>query len=295
MANSGYGKRHAPYERPRTGTDFAHLPAREASIAALIDRLPEGAAIDGKTLASVHPHYGQAACLTALRRLSDAGHLRRFREPRVRPGASRWVSVTYFSRTARSEAWWGEVQAGRVPQPECVSDVEPAAEPEPTPRPAPSSPRPPTRRRSRAYDLLAALGRTDSRLALSAADCTALEPLAAEWFTRGATEEQLVRALLAGLPREIHSPRGLVRTRLRDKVPPETLAPEPVPVPAPRRIMECTVCGAPGRPEALPGGICAPCRNEAPPPPGSGLTVNEVHAHVGRLRALVRTRERTRT
>ncbi|MFF1647225.1 hypothetical protein [Streptomyces sp. NPDC058240] len=64
------------YQHPRTERDFAHLPAREASIAAYIDRLPEGADISVKKLAKVLP-YGQCALRTSLNRLQDAGHLRR--------------------------------------------------------------------------------------------------------------------------------------------------------------------------------------------------------------------------
>ncbi|MFZ3569008.1 hypothetical protein ACOKM5_18800 [Streptomyces sp. BH097] len=44
-ANPGYGKRSAPDQLRRTGTDFAHLPHREAYIAGYIDRLPDGSDI----------------------------------------------------------------------------------------------------------------------------------------------------------------------------------------------------------------------------------------------------------
>ncbi|GAA2912154.1 hypothetical protein GCM10020221_04790 [Streptomyces thioluteus] len=60
MARPGFGKRSAPAQAPRRKDDFAHLPPREASIAAFIDRLPEGAAMDGKSLAAQLPAYGQA-------------------------------------------------------------------------------------------------------------------------------------------------------------------------------------------------------------------------------------------
>ncbi|RPK45947.1 hypothetical protein EES39_14445 [Streptomyces sp. ADI92-24] len=30
-------------------------------------------------------------------------------------------------------------------------------------------------------------------------------------------------------------------------------------------MMECTECGAPGRPEALPDGLCQPCRQPTTP------------------------------
>jgi hypothetical protein len=112
MANPGYGKRSAPEQPPRGADDFAHLPAREASLSALIDGLPEGAAMSAKALAAAHPRYGQAACLTALRRLSEAGYLRRTREHVVLADGARWVTRTYFSRAPRSDAWWDAALRG---------------------------------------------------------------------------------------------------------------------------------------------------------------------------------------
>lgn len=92
MANPGYGKRTAPGQRPRTAHDFAHLPPREAAIAAFIDRLPDGADISVKTLAKTLP-YGQCALRTALNRLQEAGHLRRGRECVTTDlGSSRWIT-----------------------------------------------------------------------------------------------------------------------------------------------------------------------------------------------------------
>ncbi|MBH1935300.1 hypothetical protein I5Q34_13630 [Streptomyces sp. AV19] len=253
MASPGFGKRSAPHQAPRSRADFAHLPAREASIAAYIDRLPEGAAIDVKTLAKEIPDYGQQAVGTALRNLSEVGHLRRFRERRG-DGATQWVSRTYFSRTPRDDAWWETFRRGDVP----------AEEPPPKPQ------RP---ERSTAYAALAALGRVDPRMMLSAAECEALESLAEEWFARGATAQELTHALTTGLPTPVHSPGAFARRRLRDKMPPER-APEPTPTP--RRVPECTGCGRPGPPEALPGGLCRLCRGEPaatvqPPEDGDSL------------------------
>ncbi|MFH8568736.1 hypothetical protein [Streptomyces sp. NPDC017993] len=313
-ATPGYGKRSAPDQRPRRPADFAHLPAREASIAAYIDHLPDGSDISVKTLAKVLPDYGQCALRTALRRLSEAGHLRRITEIRGGDGSPRWVTRTYFTRTARDDTWWAALSAGdvppaqerepqrapREPQREPQPQLQPQPQPQPTtPLPQPSAPRTP---RSPAYAALAGLGRTDPRMTLSAADCAALEPLAAEWLARGATTTYLTQALTAGLPSPIHHPGNLARSRLVSKLPPE---PEPEPAPAPEseahtpsqappplRLMECTVCAAPGRPEALPGGLCSACRGEAPPPP-PGLPPAEVHTHIQRLRAANRPRERS--
>nr|WP_241561462.1 hypothetical protein [Streptomyces orinoci] len=278
MANPGYGKRNAPGQSPRTRRDFEHLPAREAALAALIDRLPEGAAMDAKTLAALSPEYGQAACRSALKRLSEAGHVRRITEHLAVEGGRRWVTRTYFSRSARSDAWWQRFLDG---------DLDAEAEEE---RPA-APPRAPAGRpaRSRAYAALAALGCADSRLSLSAAECAALEPLAAEWLARGADEGQLTTALTAGLPVPVHCAGALVRRRLTDKMPPELPAPELSAARQPLRIMECALCAVPGRPEALPGGLCRDCRGEAPRPQRpDALAEEHVRQRIALLRAGVR-------
>ncbi|MEU4210095.1 hypothetical protein AB0F13_08875 [Streptomyces sp. NPDC026206] len=267
MAKSGYGKKSAPDQSPRTATDFAHLPPREAQIAVFVDRLPEGAAMDAKTLAAQLPAYGQAACRTALRRLSEAGHLRRVKEHlKGDDGAYHWVTRSYFSRTARGDAWWTSVLTGEVPEP-----TAPA-------------------RRSRAYAVLATVGRTDPRMTLSHADCVDLEPLAAAWLERGAGEGHVVRALTDGLPSPVHHAAALARRRLVDKLPPEQRPDAAAPT---LRLVECTVCAAPGRPEALPGGLCRDCRGEphtvAAP---AALSPEEVHAKAALLRAINREPER---
>ncbi|MEU7133140.1 hypothetical protein [Streptomyces sp. NPDC046261] len=238
MASPGYGKKSAPDQAPRKADTFAHLPEREAYIASHIDRLPEGAAIDVKTLAKELPPYGQQAIRTALNALAAAGHLRRQREP-VGDERTQWVFRTYFSRTPRSDAWWARYLQGDVPQ----TQEEPLAR----------------GRRSEAYETLAALGRTDDRMTLSASECEELEPLAAEWLARGVPRGHLVRTLTADLPGVVHAPGAFARRRLTVKMPPEPL-PERVPVR--RRMMECANCGAPGRPEALSGGLCRPCHGE---------------------------------
>ncbi|MEU0838310.1 hypothetical protein ABZ370_02410 [Streptomyces sp. NPDC005962] len=276
LANAGYGKRSAPRQSPRRADDFAHLPRREAVVAAYIDRLPDGAAMDAKTLAKCLPDYGQMACATALRRLSEAGHLRRVREHIVAEDGARWVTRTFFSRTARGEAWWEAFVRG-----------DDAPEPAPAPRPA-AGPAAPAR--TPAYTVLASLGRTDPRMTLSAADCARLEPLAAVWLARDADPARLVQALTSGLPVPVHSPAALARTRLEAKLPPE-------PVPEPRaeitisRLLECTDCGRPGPPAALPGGLCRPCRGEPELPPPGSLSPTEVRRRAAAIRSDVRTHE----
>ncbi|MDN0194177.1 hypothetical protein [Streptomyces sp. S.PNR 29] len=269
MANPGYGKRSAPDQLPRTNHDFAHLPPREAAIAAYVDRLPDGADISVKTLAKQLP-YGQCALGTALNRLQAAGHLRRGREcVTAADGSSRWITRSWFSRTARDDDWWAAFTRGDVPERQ---------------EPPPERSRP---TRSRAHILLAALGRTAPVLSLSQADCATLAPLVAEWFARGASDEDVLRALTAGLPTPVHHPAALVRNRLTSKLPPPP-APRP-----PLRVLECANCGAPGRPEALPGGRCSACRGErAPARPSAPLSAPKVHARAAEIRAAMSQQRR---
>ncbi|MFI1765495.1 hypothetical protein ACH41H_26025 [Streptomyces sp. NPDC020800] len=269
MANPGYGKRSAPDQLPRTNHDFTHLPPREAAIAAYVDRLPDGADISVKTLAKTLP-YGQCALRTALNTLQRAGHLRRGRERLATDaGGARWITRSWWSRSARDDTWWAAFTRGDVPE-------------DPPERPGPT--------RSRAHILLAALGRTAPALSLSAADCAALAPLAQEWFARGATEETLLTALTAGLPTPVHSPAALLRCRLTDKLPPEPPAPRP-----PRRVLECAECGVPGRPEALPGGVCAGCRGtHAPTHSNAPLPASTVQVHAAEIRAAMSLKRRER-
>ena len=287
MANPGYGKRSAPDQRPRTAHDFAHLPPREAAIAAYVDRLPDGADISVKTLAKTLP-YGQCALRTALNALQRAGHLRRGREHLADSKSPRWITRTWFSRTARDDDWWDAFTRGDVPETE--AEAEPRQEPQRDARPT----------RSRAHILLAALGRTAPALSLSAAECAHLAPLLAEWFARGATDEAVVRTLTAGLPTPVHHPVALLHRRLTSKLPPEPApapSPEPTPARPPRRVLECTECGLPGRPEALPGGICGACRGERAPDPDHHHTppqASAVHTHAAGIRAAMTQKRQER-
>ena len=302
MASPGYGKRSVLGQPPCRASDFAHLPPREASIAAHIDRLPEGAAIDAKTLARELPAYGQQAVRSALTALSAAGHLRRVRE-NAGAGCTRWVFRTFFSRVSHDDAWWARFLEGDVvdaldPVPPTAlrpADVHPIQHLVAAPASSSAQASPAARlQRSEAYELLAALGRTDPRMTLSAAECAGLEGLAAQWLERGATVSQVMQALTSGLPQQVHSPGALARSRLTAKLPPEPVA--PAAVPRPHRLMECTDCGTPGSPEALPGGLCRICRGTPEAPQPDGRTAEEVRARVALLRAIRQdSHERSRT
>ncbi|MET7616009.1 hypothetical protein [Streptomyces sp. NPDC005408] len=250
MASPGYGKRPGPDQSPRRSGDFANLPKREAAVAAFIDRLPEGAAMDHKTLAKHIADYGQAAIRSALKALTNAGHLRRIKEQVVRDDGVRWVTRTYWSRTARSAAWWQEfcrsVRGVMLDAPDCAADDEPAAA-----EPAPE--------RTAAYRTLAALGRTDPRMTLSAADCQRLEPFAATWLEYGASVKHLTHALTHGLPDAIHNPAGIAKRRLEDKMPPK---PAREPETVLRSVMVCMFCDTTEEDEPLINGMCESCRSE---------------------------------
>ncbi|MEU8628658.1 MarR family transcriptional regulator [Streptomyces sp. NPDC048669] len=266
MAHPGYGKRSVPDQPSSRADDFDLLPFRERYVAGFIEQLPEGATMSVKCLAKQLPLYGQQAVSSALTALSVAGHLRRVRCAVGGGDQVRWVFRTYWSRTAHDNEWWAKhLGPAPVSVPEPVREPvrEPAPEPMREPAPAPvREPQPERPAPSPAYLALAGLGRVDTRLALSAADCTVLEALAERWFARGVDADYLT----AGLPARVDSPVGFVRRRLNDKIPPALpTAPTPPPTGAPTRrvMMECTECGTPGRPEALPDGLCQPCRQPA--------------------------------
>ncbi|MET8881112.1 MarR family transcriptional regulator [Streptomyces rubiginosohelvolus] len=325
MAKPGYGKRSTPGQQARTRDDFSLLPTRERYVAGFVDHLPDGASMSVKQLAKQLPLYGQQAISTALKALSVAGHLRRVRCAVGAGDETRWVFRTFWSRTARDNEWWNtylatetaarsaapaERPAASVPPAQAPAAVPqqrtaPEPTPDPAPVPAPEEPAPattptaPTARPaafSPAYLALAELGRKDIRLALSADDCAALEPHAAEWLARGVTTDYLIAALTAGLPGQVDCPPRFVRRRLTDKIPPQlpTATANPSPstgTPAPRLLVECTDCGRPGPPEALPDGLCRPCHtaHSADGPPSPDPTeIAAVKAHMANLRDLLK-------
>ncbi|MFE3386949.1 MarR family transcriptional regulator [Streptomyces anulatus] len=330
MAKPGYGKRSAPEQQARTRDDFALLPTRERYVAGFVDHLPDGAAMSVKTLAKQLPLYGQQAISTALTALSVAGHLRRVRCAVVSAGdETRWVFRTFWSRTARDNEWWNTylateqatLAAAPVPEASTLDTAPPPPwAPAEDPPPAPERPRteqtpepaailqqrtpahapdtaPATAQApgtGPAYLALARLGRDDHRLTLSADDCATLEPQAAQWLARGVSVDYLTSALTAGLPAKVDSPVGLLRRRLTDKIPPRLPTENTqrsTPAPARRLLMECTDCGRPGQPEALPDGLCRPCRTahsgaaEDSPQPAD---IADVKAHMNNLRDLLK-------
>ncbi|WP_432022292.1 MarR family transcriptional regulator [Streptomyces parvus] len=321
MAKPGYGKRSAPEQQPRTRDDFALLPTRERYVAGFVDHLPDGAEMSVKQLAKQLPLYGQQAISTALKALSVAGHLRRVRCSVGAGDETRWVFRTFWSRTAHDNEWWNTYlateTAARTAAPAATSEAPAAPAEPPAPVAVPQQRTPPeaapgtapetaptalparSAALSPAYLALAELGRKDIRLALSADDCAALEPQAAAWFARGVDADYLIAALTAGLPAQVDCPPRFVRRRLADKIPPHRPAGHSspgtstsAPSPARRLLVECTDCGRPGLPEALPDGLCRPCR--AAHSEGGGTPsvdpaeIADVKAHMANIRDLLK-------
>ncbi|MEV8051530.1 MULTISPECIES: MarR family transcriptional regulator [Streptomyces] len=302
MANPGYGKRSTPDQRPRSREDFTLLPTRERYVAGFIDHLPEGASMSVKQLAKQLPLYGQQAISKALTALSVAGHLRRVRCPVDAGEETRWVFRTFWSRTARDNEWWTAYLATETARPQPTTPPVPAPpETNRAPEPPPAVPQQRTVPTcepgpSPAYVALARLGREDHRLALSADDCAALEPRAAEWLARGVSVDYLTTALTAGLPAEINSPIGFLRRRLTTKLPPHlppatTTRPSPA-APSGRVLVECAECGTPGPSEALPDGLCRPCRETCATGPGDPSPAlpapPDIKTHMANLRNLLK-------
>ncbi|MEV7194029.1 hypothetical protein AB0N81_19805 [Streptomyces sp. NPDC093510] len=263
MAKSGYGKRLAGDAEPDTEPDFAHLGPRDAEFATFVDHLPDGAAMGHKVIAAEHPRYGQQATRTSLKRLTEAGHLRWVKEHiTVEDNSMRWVTRTYWSREPKSLEWWAEFVRSRHGR-DVTDAYQPglarATEPEPA---AQQAPEPPT-----AHRTLAQLRTADRRMALSEAECAQLAPRAAEWLERGATPQDIMRALTEGLPPTVTNPGGLARNRLENKMPPKRQAPAKARARVTRAVMICPFCEEPETSVELVNGICTDC---CPPEERSG-------------------------
>lgn len=273
MAKTGYGKRPAGDEDPHADPDFAHLLPRDAEVAVFIDHLDTGHAMGHKVLAAEHPRYGQQAMRTSLTRITEAGHLRWIKEHiTVEDNTMRWVTRTYWSRTRRSPEWWAqfarerhgkdvtrdhqpglarieEVVAAAVPVPDAPErEPQPQIQPEPRPEPV-----------GAAYRALTALRAADARMPLTEGDCRSLAPLAEEWLSRGATPNDITRALTEGLPPTVNNPGGLARRRLESKMPPQQSEPR---ARVTRVIMACATCDQDERTVKIDRGVCENCREE---------------------------------
>jgi hypothetical protein len=269
MAKTGYGKRPAGDEDPHADPDFAHLSPRDREIAVFVDHLREGHAMGYKAIAAEHPMYGQQAVRTSMGRIVAAGHLRWIKEHiTVEDDSMRWVTRTYWSRTPRSPEWWAdftrdrhgkdvtedhlsglarvEEQASETDDP--AGGVEPSAE-----------------QPSEAYQALAEAHAADPRMPLSDNDCRSLEFLAAEWLYRGATPQDITKALTDGLPPDVSNPGGLARKRLETKMPPKKAKIRQKAARGARVtrvITACGLCDADERTTEIVNGLCGECLAE---------------------------------
>ncbi|MGI5456596.1 hypothetical protein ACQEWB_26220 [Streptomyces sp. CA-249302] len=261
MAKTGYGKRPAGDEDPHADPDFAHLSPRDREIAVFVDHLEEGHAMGYKAIAAEHPMYGQQAVRTSMGRIAVAGHLRWIKEHiTVEDDSMRWVTRTYWSRTPRSPEWWAEFTRDRHGKDVTEEYMPGLARAEEALEPAESAEQP-----SEAYQALAEVPAVDSRMPLSDGDCRSLEFLAAEWLYRGATPQDITKALTDGLPPDVSNPGGLARKRLENKMPPKKAK---IRQKAARKarvtrvIMACGLCDADERTTEIVNGLCGECLAE---------------------------------
>lgn len=225
--------------------------------------LPEGAAVDIRTLAARFPE-GRDRIAFALRELEAHGYVERVRE---RTADGRVITRTY----AHNAPGAPEAPSAPGPQPMVEGPPPPAPEPrEPQPLPEPVTEAPPGEGHPAARSLLAALRRTDDRLTLPERDVRRLAPAVAAWFENGATAAAVHRTLTAALPSDLKNPAGLLAHRLRELLPPALPAgSEASPSdglgggrpPRPDPLQTCDGCDRAFR--ARQPGRCRDCRRES--------------------------------
>ncbi|MGW0841092.1 hypothetical protein ACWD26_13150 [Streptomyces sp. NPDC002787] len=283
MAKTGYGKRSVGDEDPHADATFAHLSPRDAEIAVFIDHLEEGHAMGHKVIAAEHPRYGQQAVRTSSGRLVHAGHLRWIKEHiTIEDGSMRWVTRTYWSRTPRSVEWWKNFARERdgkdvtehyqsgLARVEESEPAEPPAEQAETVAEADKAGRAvaPVPESSTAYHTLAEIRSVEPRMPLSDTDCHSLESLVTQWLSRGATPQDVTKALTDGLPPDVTNPGGLARKRLESKMPPMRPKKARIRQKAGLRaridrvIMACGLCDADERTVEIVNGLCRECLAE---------------------------------
>ncbi|MFJ9446457.1 hypothetical protein ACIRRH_32045 [Kitasatospora sp. NPDC101235] len=125
------------------------------------------------------------------------------------------------------------------------------------------------------------------RLSLGEAEVAELAPLVERWLAVGSGPAELAAALLPGLPETIHSPVGVVRDRLRRKLP---MKPAPEHSVRVRRIHECDECRDP---VARPG-RCGRCSGQPGRVPTIGSGARVTAAGAARAREALSQRDRYR-
>ncbi|WP_235449868.1 helix-turn-helix domain-containing protein [Streptomyces sioyaensis] len=219
--------------------------------------LPEGAAVDIRTLAARFPE-GRDRIAFALRELEAHGYVERVRE---RTADGRVITRTYAHNAPDVP---GQEEA--APPPPAPAEPRRPVRAAQAPGPAVEAPveAPSGEHHAPARALLAALRRTDDRLTLPARDVRRLAPAVAAWFENGATAAAVHRTLTAALPPDLKNPAGLLAHRLRELLPPplptgrEAAPGAGAPLPPP--LQTCDGCDRAFR--AREPGRCRDCRGE---------------------------------
>ncbi|MGY0059443.1 helix-turn-helix domain-containing protein [Streptomyces sp. LZ34] len=263
-------------------TQHHDLSLTAIGLGAHIQSLPDGAAVDIRTLAGKFAE-GRDRVAAALRELEGHGYIKRVRE-RTPEGriVTRTLSynVPQATRAHRAAEPVTEPVAARpappapqrVVRPPAATPPPPSSDTTPTPPPARSTrpappplpePTAPTPQHHRsAAALLAELRRDDARLLLSERDVRRLAPGVAAWLERGTAPDAVRRALTASLPPDLRHPAALLAHRLTALLPPPLPAAQPTPRPGPVvPLQNCDGCDRAFR--APRPGRCRDCRTAA--------------------------------
>ncbi|MFF9149571.1 helix-turn-helix domain-containing protein [Streptomyces sp. NPDC014861] len=273
-------------------------------VGAYIASLPEGTAVDIKTL-SHELDLGRTTVAKALNALEAHGYLRR---TVIRTPDGRVATHTVFChRPAQNRPPADRPARRRIPTPPpdpTPSPPDPApSPPAPAPSPPDADPTPPPASRTAtpprrplppvpspgfparellrsALHVLIGLRETDPRLYCSEADAEHLTPGVAAWLERGVSPETIRHALTAGLSTTpIHHPAALLAHRLAAQLPPAPplSAPSPNPHPSPppptptpsTTANPATSASEPPTPPPAP-----PAATPTPTPPSPHTTTN---------------------
>jgi hypothetical protein len=174
---------------------------------------------------------------------------------RYQPGLARVEESVGPEETVQSEGPEARAPEAVRPEADGTSDGKSDSESDEHPAEQPSA----------AYQVLAELRAADARMPLSDGDCRALESLALEWLSRGASADDITRALTDGLPPDVTNPGGLARKRLESKMPPKKSKPGQQGAQrarVTRVIRVCGLCDADERTVEIVSGLCRECLAE---------------------------------
>lgn len=228
-------------------------------LADLLSR-PDGWREDGRHMADTSPQ-GRGAIRKALKELTEAGY---YRVEKIRLPDGTIRTETHVHDTPQpvvpgvTRPVSGGPSTGRTGAPLLKNRYQepshPAARPEGREESRTDGQKTPAVPDGRVREAVATLFRVlsaEPRLRLGEAEAVELAPLVVQWLERGSTAGELARALLPGLPVPLHSPVGVLRSRLQRKLPPVRVPQQPMKP----RYAECAKCHDP----VSGPGICAAC------------------------------------